>query len=119
MPNTCIVCGHTKGKGQEMSMHRFPAAGQAQRQQWLSALNLKEDINDNSRLCSRHFMYGNVSNLPTLHLGQKFASPKKPEGERAKWALKRRTTTLAVSTPKCSRSQLSSGSSSRPVTCIK
>ena len=84
MPNTCIVCGHTKGKGQ-VSMHRFPAAAQAQHQQWLSALNLKdEDINDNSRLCSQHFMYGGVSNLPTLHLGRKFASPKKLEGVQAK-----------------------------------
>ena len=111
------VWTHTKGKGQKVSMHRFPAAGQIRRQQWLSALNLKEeDFNDNSRVCSRHFMYGDVSNLPTLHLGWKYASPKKPEGVWTKRALKRHTTTLVESKFKRSKSQLSSGSSSCPVT---
>jgi hypothetical protein len=61
-------------------------------------------------------MYGDVSNLPTLHLGQKFASPKKSEGVRAKCALKRHTTTLVNRTSKRSKSQMSSGSSSHPVT---
>ena len=87
---------------------------------WLGTVsaivNLKEDINDNSRVCSKHFMYGDASNLPMLYFGRKFASPKKPEGVRAKWALKRHVTTLTESSCKRSRSQLSSGNSSRPVT---
>ena len=61
-------------------------------------------------------MYGDVSNLPTLHLGRKFASPKKPESVRAKRALKRHMTTLIESTSKRSKSQHFSGSSSCPVT---
>ena len=43
MPNTCIVCGHTKAKapGEKKDVSfRFPG-DQSQREQWLKALGLK------------------------------------------------------------------------------
>ena len=70
-------------------MFRFPADPR-KRQQWLEALNLAEsDINDQSRVCSRHFLHGDSSNIPMLNLGSRFASPRK-DSERSKRAQKRR-----------------------------
>ena len=43
MPNTCVCCGHTKGKGDSVSIFRFPA-DKGKRQQWLEALNLNEHV---------------------------------------------------------------------------
>ena len=44
MPNTCIVCGHTKAKAlgetKHVSLFRFPA-DQTRREQWLKALGPK------------------------------------------------------------------------------
>ena len=89
MPNSCICCGHVKGKKDKVSMYRFPS-DKAKRQLWLVALNLTEsDITDHTRICSRHFLHGNSSNVPSFDLGRRFASPKKISSERSARALKR------------------------------
>ena len=87
MPNTCVCCGHTKGKGDKASMYRFPA-DKIRRQQWLVALNLTEDITEHTCVCSRHFLHGN-STTPVLDLGKRFASPKTINTERTRRAMKR------------------------------
>jgi hypothetical protein len=72
MVNSCIVCGHTKKKGEKnVSMYRFPAK-EEKRQQWLSALNLSEnDISEHSRVCSKHFLHGCTSSIPSLDIGKR------------------------------------------------
>lgn len=89
MPNTCIVCGRVKGKGQTVSMHRFPA-DPTKKQEWLRVLGLTEDdITDYSRICSRHFLFGDTSIPPSVDIGKRFFSPKKLNQDRGKRALKR------------------------------
>ena len=81
MPNSCVCCGRVKGKDGKVSMFRLPA-DKKRRQQWLDALDLTEDdVNEYTRVCSRHFLHGNPSNPPSLDLGKKFASPKKVDLE--------------------------------------
>ena len=102
MPNSCIICGHTKGKGDrqpKVSMHRFPT-NEVRRQQWLVALNLTEsDINEHSRVCSKHFLHGNSSNLPSLNIGRRFASPKKAATDRSIRAQKRESRSPSFASP--------------------
>ena len=87
MPNTCVVCGHIKSKG-NVSMHHFPA-NSAKRQQWLKALGREEgDLSEHTRICSRHFLNGDTSQVPSPELGKRFASLKKLLTERGKWAAK-------------------------------
>ena len=86
MPNTCIVCGHTKAKApgetKHVSLFRFPA-DQTRREQWLKALGLKSsDVTANSRICSRHFLNGDSSQVPSIDTGKRFASPKKIHSKR-------------------------------------
>ena len=89
MPNTCIYCGHGKGRDCKVSMFRFPASKE-RRQQWLAVLNLKEDdIVEHSRICSRHFLHGDSSGIPVLNLGRQFISPKKANTDRTKRSIKR------------------------------
>ena len=40
--NTCIVCGHVKGKDEKVSLHRFPA-DPTKRLQWLTAVHFTEE----------------------------------------------------------------------------
>lgn len=90
MPNTCLVCGHTKGIDDNIGLHRFPMKEKSKLHQWLKALNLKEtDVRESSRICSRHFPNGDIKLLPSLHLRKRFASPKKRLTARAKRAVKR------------------------------
>ena len=92
MPNSCICCGQVKKKNERVSMFRFPADPK-RRQQWLEALGVAESaISEQSRVCSRHFLHGDSSNVPVLNLGSRFASPRKKESERSKRAQKRRDT---------------------------
>lgn len=96
MPNSCICCGRIKGKGDKVSMFRLPADN-TRRQQWLDALNLTEDdVNEHTRVCSRHFLHGDPSNTPALDLGKRFASPKKMDMDRSKRAVKRARRSLHV-----------------------
>ena len=87
MPSYCIVCRKGAIKG-SVTMHRFPPLfNPGKRQQWLTALNLKpEQVKDYHCVCSRHFRHGDTTNLPSLHLGKRFTSPKKisPRSLRAK-----------------------------------
>lgn len=77
MPNTCIVCGRVKGKGGTVSMHRFPAE-QTKRQEWLRVLGLTDDdVTNHSRICSRHFLFGDTRIPLSLGIGRRFSSPKK------------------------------------------
>ena len=72
-----------------MSFHRFPA-DTTKRQQWIQALELSEDsITDSSRVCSRHFLYGNTSVPPSVNVGRRFCSPKKKSSDREKRNTKR------------------------------
>ena len=67
MPNTCIVQKLLK-KDETVSFHQF-LADTTKRQQWIQALELSEDdIADSSRVCSRHFLYGNTSVLPSVNV---------------------------------------------------
>ena len=107
MPNSCVCCGHVKGKCDKVSMFRLPA-DKKRRQQWLEALNLTEDdVNEHTRVCSRHFLHGDASNTPALDLGKRFASPKKLNVERNRRALKRSKRSLSTAsltvTPSSSR----------------
>ena len=53
-------------------LFRLPADN-TRRQQWLDALNLTEDdVNEHTRVCSRHFLHGDPSNTPALDLGKRF-----------------------------------------------
>ena len=95
MPSTYIVCKKT-AKGEKVSFHRFPPKAEpVKRQQWLNALNLAEDeVQDHHRICSRHFPNGDASQLPSLSIGKRFASPRKirtPRGERALISTKRKS----------------------------
>ena len=65
-----------RGKRIKYLMYRFPS-DKAKRQLWLVALNLTEsDITDHTCICSRHFLHGNSSNVPSFDLRRQFASPK-------------------------------------------
>ena len=89
MLNSCIVCGRTKRKGDNVSMFRFPSIKE-KRQQWLVALNLsEEDISKHSRVCSKHFLRGSSSTTPSIDIGPRFASPKKRDSDRSKRVEKR------------------------------
>ena len=99
-------------------MHRFPTkADHLRRQQWLIALGLKEEqLQDHHRICSRHFPNGDVSQVPSLHLGKRFASPKKMKTPRGLRATKRKSL-FPEPTPKRHLKSVSpSSSASRPVT---
>lgn len=87
MPSTCILCKHTTQNDGTVKMFRFPS-NPVIRKQWLHNIGLKEqDLRQHSRLCSRHFRNGDKTQLPTLHLGKRFASPRK-NNERGKRAAK-------------------------------
>ena len=104
MPNSCLVCGHTKGKDDNVGLHRFPK-DKSKLYQWLKALNLKEsDIGESSRVCSRHFPNSDTNLLPSLQLGKHSASPKKRSTARAKRAIKRQKLSFSVSTQPRSKS---------------
>ena len=87
MPNICCICrstvrvSHTKVK-----LHRFPKHPEL-RQKWLDDLNLRSaDITRDSRVCSLHFIDGNIKTLPSISLGIKFCLPldtSTPRGKRA------------------------------------
>ena len=99
-------------------MHRFPPKNDlSRRQQWLMALGLKEEqLQDHHRVCSRHFPNGDVSQVPSLHLGKRFASPKKMKTPRGLRATKRKAL-FPEPTPKRHLPSASpSPSASRPVT---
>ena len=58
-------------------MHRFPEDHE-KRQQWCLALNIAvTNIPKDARISTRHFPNGDTTNLPSLVLGKRFASPKK------------------------------------------
>ena len=89
MPSSCIVCGKTKTKGQSISMHHFPT-DPSKRSQWLKAVNLYEgDIHEYTRICSRHFLYGDTSSVLSLCLGKRFVSPRNLQLSRGQRSLKR------------------------------
>ena len=98
-------------------MYRFPA-DKEKRRQWLEALNLSEvEVGEHARICSRHFLHGDPSNVPSLDIGKRFASPKKITTERGVRALKRATRSpslsLTSSIAKRSRTRTSTPPSSR------
>ena len=89
MPTYCMVCKKEGVKG-SVTIHRFPPLSKPEKwQQWLKALNLKsEDIKSHHYACSRHFRNGDTNNPPSLHLGKRFASPKKMQTGRGLQAQK-------------------------------
>ena len=103
MPNTCIICGHVKGKDKCISVHRFPHEP-SKRQEWLRALNITEnDITGSSRICSRHFLHGLT---PSLHIGKRFSSPKKLQEARGRRAVKRLSLSPIFQTPSTKHKRL-------------
>ena len=93
MPSTCK---QTAKKGSNISMHRIPPKSESvYRQRWLKALNLTEgDVRDHHRICSRHFQNGDATQIPSLHLGERFVSPKKSSSQRCKTVRKRKNLLL-------------------------
>lgn len=74
---SCYACKHTKAQDPYVHMHQFPKDSK-RRQQWCQALNIDEkDLPKDARICTRHFQNGDATNLPSLTLGKRFASPKK------------------------------------------
>ena len=69
----------SKQLGNGVSLHRFPPKSDpVKHKKWLLALGLSEsDVADHHRVCSRHFSNGDCTQLPSLHLGKQFRSPKK------------------------------------------
>ena len=79
----CVVCGNSRAKDPSASFYRV-------RKEWISELGLTVDcIKTFTRVCSRHFRNGDISNGPNKHLGVRFASPKKRGTARAQRAVKR------------------------------
>ena len=114
MPNSCVCCGHIKGKGDQISMFHVPAE-KKRRQQWLGVLQLSaNDVNEHTRVCSRHFLHGNPSNIPALDLGKRFASPKKVNLDRSKRAMKRARHSFETPSMTSSSSRASSVSAPTP-----
>ena len=75
MPNSCLICGHTKSKDKKVSMFHFPSQP-SKKETWLRILNLtKHDLREHTCICSRHFLHGDPSNPPSLNIGKKFLSP--------------------------------------------
>ena len=50
----CVVCGNSKAKYPNISMHRFPA-GEMKRKRWIEIMGLAEG-KQHSRICSRQFL---------------------------------------------------------------
>ena len=98
----CVVCGNSKAKDPNISMHRFPA-GEMKRKRWIEIMGLAEGkVKQHSRICSRHFRNGDPANGPEKTLGKKFASPKKLWSRRAERAQQRdvvRSLTDRLSSP--------------------
>lgn len=79
----CVVCGNSRKRDPSASFHRV-------RKEWISDLGLTIDrIKGFTRVCSRHFRNGDISNGPDKHLGVRFASPKKRGTARAQRVVKR------------------------------
>ncbi|KAL5484203.1 hypothetical protein EMCRGX_G020662 [Ephydatia muelleri] len=87
MPGTwCRVCNNSKSGDPNASFHRFPT-NLERRAIWLTVFNLQEkDIKPHHRVCSRHFLNGDVKNKPETNPGKRFPSPLKsgPRAKRAK-----------------------------------
>ena len=82
MPSSCVVCKKVS-KGKTVAMYHFPS-DPVKHQTWLKALNMaEEDVKEHHRLCSCHFPNGDNSQPSSLHLGERFASPKKMHTPRA------------------------------------
>ncbi|KAL5464162.1 hypothetical protein EMCRGX_G033131 [Ephydatia muelleri] len=87
MPGTwCRVCNNSKSGDPNASFHRFPT-NLERRAIWLTVFNLQEkDTKPHHRVCSRHFLNGDVKNKPETNPGKRFPSPLKsgPRAKRAK-----------------------------------
>ena len=71
-------------------MYHTPACA-SKRKEWIDRLNLDEaSLKAHHRICSSHFPNGNQTQMPSLALSAKFASPKKKSTERCERALKRK-----------------------------
>ena len=87
--DSCLVCRNNRSNDPDTSFHRFPSDPQ-RRSVWLSVFQLSEsDVKSYSRVCSRHFPGGDVTNDPQINLGKRFASPLKKEHPRTKRAKRR------------------------------
>lgn len=123
MPDSCLVCKRLASKELNVTLHRFPPKSQIEkRKKWLKALNLTEDdIAPHHKVCTRHFQNGDTNQVPTLHLGRKFVSPKKRGSTRSERISKRnvkaqaessRTSTVSPrTTPMATDSECASDSS--------
>ena len=89
MPGNCCICGRMKSADCKISLHRFPKKPEI-RKKWLDGLELTEsDINSESRVCSMHFRDGNIKNIPSIHIGIKFADAVLSDTARGKRRLAR------------------------------
>lgn len=106
-------------------MYRFPK-DLTKRSLWLNALKLTEEsVKEHHRVCGCHFPNGDATQTPSLHIGERFASPKKmqaPRGVRASsYSNKRRKfmkVTSGIKRPvnSASVSQSPTSSTSHPIT---
>ena len=77
-------------------MHKIPPMSDAvNTQKWLVALNFTEDdVLEHHRTCSQHFRNGDTTQIPSLPLGARFASPKKVASQRCMTSHKRKNLSL-------------------------
>ena len=54
----------------------------------------KSDVLEHHTICSRHFRNGDTTQIPSLNLGERFISPKKPSSQRHKSSRKRKNLSL-------------------------
>lgn len=84
MPNYCIVCGSSKSKDPSISLYHFPKQLEL-RKKWLDGLRLTPDnVECDSRVCSKHFRDGNHKTVPSYQIGARFAEPPSMETARGK-----------------------------------
>ena len=64
------MCGNSQSCDPGVSFHRIPKEA-ARREVWLEIFGLGEsDIKPSTRVCSRHFLEGDVKKAPSMTLGK-------------------------------------------------
>ena len=98
MPNCCIVYGSSKSKDSSISLYCFPKQPEL-RKKWLDGLHLTpDDVDCESRGCSKHFRDGSRQTVSSYQIGTRFAEhPSMETSRRKRWASRE----LQQKEPKC------------------
>jgi len=75
----CVVCGNYRINNPSLSFDRIPTEP-AKHSLLIEVLELDpEALKPHHRVCSRHFINGNIKNGPQPHIGKQFSFPIKKE----------------------------------------